>query len=846
MTLFSGLHEVFVKYPAHNRVGYFDSAEKALAALADDTKYQAAWVSLNTAPGVPANFQLNRLYRASSRYRKTDYKGRQLLLVDADPKRGADTSSTDEQKAAALRQIHDVRDFLRNLGFPDPVLSDSGNGYHLLYRLNEPNDEATETLIRNFLAGLAAKFSNEESTIDAGNFEVNRVCKLYGSWARKGSDPRLWRQSAILEIPTHETELPAKEGWAREVVEEIFFEAVPRSTLESSLAELPVPRRTALGEMDDDAIRKLDWLRKLCETGSVEILNERRRGAEFIFDIVCPRDKSHGSTSNDSSTIVSYERKRGYAFCCLHASCSSHDLKNGLRHFSDFRRELDPNQLMSDRLPGIPDDCTHAKIASYFIGLDLAKKHLRIYNAGRMRTTFVGTRWDLDDQSNVLLMSALQPVCDRLRYDMFPPACKADNQNDYRRNLENHLFRTAVMGQIVPQLGSVRLEQLDANPYLIGMPGGMVADLRPAGQVRRMEREDFLTRRLRIVAKDEPAPCYEYFMRSISSSNDQPADEDWVAHMEMLLGYCLLGHYNFHIWPLWTGEGGNGKTELAKIIKAVLGDFCALVRWSELAHDERGGDSTQKRLYYKLLTSRVAIVEEMGQSVGIQRTLETSTVKQLTGGGEISGAAMRQNEVHGEIRFKMPTLMNQAPHIEPDPAFKRRVQVFPFRATFDESQNPGCVALAMERKNAPAALREFPDRLSMMLREERSGILFRWIEAARRFVAQGEHLRNQPTAVREATTAMFHEADLYGRFAEERLEFGPHTEYQVATAELAGAGETFQRESGIPLGFDMARLAVVLERRHCEASNNVYLNGKRCRGWLGVRLVPDQSVKVAC
>src|SRR5262249_45163753 len=35
--------------------------------------------------------------------------------------------------------------------------------------------------------------------------------------------------------------------------------------------------------------------------------------------------------------------------------------------------------------------------------------HARIYDAGRMRATYVGSRWDLADQSNVLLMSALQP-----------------------------------------------------------------------------------------------------------------------------------------------------------------------------------------------------------------------------------------------------------------------------------------------------------------------------------------------------------------------------------------------------------------------------------------------------
>jgi len=145
------------------------------------------------------------------------------------------------------------------------------------------------------------------------------------------------------------------------------------------------------------------------------------------------------------------------------------------------------------------------------------------------------------------------------------------------------------------------------------MPGGMVADLR-TGQLRKMECTDFLTKRLRFVATNTPTLVYDYFLGSISSANDQPADLEWMGHFELLHGYFLIGHYNFHIRPIWTGGGGNGKSENARLIKSTLGDFCAVVRWSELAHDERGGDNTTKRLNFKLLQSRVALVEEMGQT----------------------------------------------------------------------------------------------------------------------------------------------------------------------------------------------------------------------------------------
>jgi phage/plasmid-associated DNA primase len=261
------------------------------------------------------------------------------------------------------------------------------------------------------------------------------------------------------------------------------------------------------------------------------------------------------------------------------------------------------------------------------------------------------------------------------------------------------------------------------------------------------------------------------------------------------------------------------------------------VRWSELTRDERGGDSTFKRLAFKLMGARVALVEEMGESSTGHRVIEISTVKQLTGGGEITGAAMRQNEVAGEIKFKLLTLMNRVPHIEPDDAMKRRVQIFPFRASFDETNYPGCTRLAMERKNAPDVLRSQPERIESLMREEASGILFRWLIAARDFIADGEQMKITSDAIRNATAGMFREADVHGRFAEERLEFdGPALQFSATTEELNMAGEWFQRESAIPMLWSIDKLAVLLRKRGCTQTNNIQRDGKRKRGWLGVKL----------
>jgi len=119
------------------------------------------------------------------------------LLIDCDPPRQAKTNSTADEKQAAREEAERIREWLRSQGWPEPSLCDSGNGWHLLYRIELPNDEASKALIERFLGRLKQLFP----MVDAGNFDAPRLCKLYGSWARKGehSEERPWRRSSIVE-----------------------------------------------------------------------------------------------------------------------------------------------------------------------------------------------------------------------------------------------------------------------------------------------------------------------------------------------------------------------------------------------------------------------------------------------------------------------------------------------------------------------------------------------------------------------------------------------------------------------------------------------------------------------
>lgn len=136
------------------------------------------------------------------------------LYIDLDPVRPTDISSTDAQlKAAELKAGVIVR-YLSDQGFPEPLCAISGNGYHLLYKINLPRSPENDLVCKSILYALDANFSDkapeEEQPetgirigVDTVNCNPSRICKLYGTWAKKGDSTKEYphRQSAILSIP---------------------------------------------------------------------------------------------------------------------------------------------------------------------------------------------------------------------------------------------------------------------------------------------------------------------------------------------------------------------------------------------------------------------------------------------------------------------------------------------------------------------------------------------------------------------------------------------------------------------------------------------------------------------
>ena len=109
--------------------------------------------------------------------------------MDCDPERPAGILHPEGTRA--ITTACGAWDDLRSSGFGDPVVADSGNGGHPLYRQDLPNDQLANALIQRVLIGVATRCAPYDVDIDLAVYNAARICKLYGTMARKAIRPSI-------------------------------------------------------------------------------------------------------------------------------------------------------------------------------------------------------------------------------------------------------------------------------------------------------------------------------------------------------------------------------------------------------------------------------------------------------------------------------------------------------------------------------------------------------------------------------------------------------------------------------------------------------------------------------
>ncbi|CAB4168663.1 Virulence-associated E [uncultured Caudovirales phage] len=308
--------------------GYFNDTATAAALIArENGKHQSMYVTVNPVnPDLLARSENKLEYGTFLTSSDGDIVRRRWFLMDFDPVRPAGISSSDAELQESTEKADVVIDWLTSIGWPQPIRANSGNGVHVMYKVDEPNDDAARIDFECALKMLSSIFSDDKVKVDVTVFNASRVWKIYGTVSAKGSDTdeRPHRVAMITSVPS-ELKLVTREQ----------IENVARPIRDAKSEEY----RDMTGEFITDMVKWLEDRKQTVVSGPRPMFGNE--GQKWIIS-KCPFNDTH------QNPMVGLVNNRP-VYRCLHDSCSAFRWK-------EFREKVDPTykdpETVYDRLKG--------------------------------------------------------------------------------------------------------------------------------------------------------------------------------------------------------------------------------------------------------------------------------------------------------------------------------------------------------------------------------------------------------------------------------------------------------------------------------------------------------------
>lgn len=338
------------------KAGYFDSISKAFetirdVALASRQVHSGICVTLN-----PVIYDCrarchNRLdFNIEKVTSDVDVAKRHWLFLDFDPQRPSGVSSReDELSSAKLVASATCRWLEQNYGFVSPLVTCSGNGFHLLYPIDLPHDDESERLIKSVLSAIAqhAKSIHRDGLptvkVDEAVSNASRLIRIAGSLNRKGDSvpERPWRYSSIISIPP---QMFRQDNWS--VVSRDQLERLAAFPLMKDRS-IPLPQSNSLIQFTESPAigdgspnipqahsgqrPRLDVERWLLASG-YKVHQKKSKEDKTVYELDrCPFNPNH--ESGKAAIFQFNDGKLGAK--CQHDSCSSY-------HWHEFKQAIGP------------------------------------------------------------------------------------------------------------------------------------------------------------------------------------------------------------------------------------------------------------------------------------------------------------------------------------------------------------------------------------------------------------------------------------------------------------------------------------------------------------------------
>ncbi len=316
--------------------------------------------------------------------------------------------------------------------------------------------------------------------------------------------------------------------------------------------------------------------------------------------------------------------------------------------------------------------------------------------------------------------------------------------------------RLSAAVNLAATIGGVKLEAryCDAMPEILGVTNGIV-DLGLGEFDVEYEQNmgsspftrDFVTLQAGCeYYSSAQCPNWRNFLESVFDG-----DAELIAYVQRAVGYSLSGYTSEHVLFFLYGSGANGKSVFVNVLKALFGEYSAVIS-SETLLARKNGQQTNDLA--RLPGRRVVIASELEDGARWNESL----VKSLTGGDPISARFLYAEFFEFIPVFKLFVVGNHRPVVRgTDEGIWRRLQLIPFNVFFPPEKR--------DRELTEKLIQELPGILNWAI----DGYLL-WRESG----------LNPPASVLDATAAYRSDEDRVGTFIDECCEIDASLSVQAS------------------------------------------------------------------
>ena len=355
--------------------------------------------------------------------------------------------------------------------------------------------------------------------------------------------------------------------------------------------------------------------------------------------------------------------------------------------------------------------------------------------------------WDGDAWTEDRKDSRVKPMRDLFLAAQEWPVAKQLNESSRRALLGR---KTPIYSALIVAGTDARIaalpEQWDADPWLLGVPGGVI-ELK-TGKMRKARPEDYITKKTAVAPAEGDAPLWRHFLETVTNENGE-----LIEFLQRFVGYSLTGDTREQCFSFLYGTGQNGKGVFITTIAKILGAYAVTADADVFMESDHNRHPTEMA---RLHGARLVTVDETDNA----KRWNEKRIKRLTGGGKIEARFMRQDDFEFVPQFKLILAGNHKPQLRGvGKAIQRRIHLVPFTVTIPDSERDTELPQKLEA--------EYPQILQWI------------IEGCMQWQKQG---LKPPRQILDATAHYIEAEDTVGEWLEECTQQGPNNSVERPAA----------------------------------------------------------------